>query len=186
LSTRHHSHKNRRSIRQVVDGVDAQDRIEGGIGKRQRMAGVVLDELCPLGQPRSLRSCGGRRDAFDLNVDAHDVASREPCHAQGGSTAPAGDIEEPCRRVEIEPRAKSVVLLRGVPTVLPNVLAATLAPDGAVDRVGETTVLLTVELRQRWLEWSLHFITWPVVHCTLPRTRALIEQKGGSYRKLRE
>ena len=87
--------------------------------------------------------------------------------------------------VEISPRAKSVVLLRGVPTVLPNVLAATLAPDGAVDLVGETTVLLTVELRQRWLKWSLHF-TWPVVHCTLSRTRALIEQKGGSYRKLRE
>ncbi len=62
------------TIGEVVRGIDAQDRIQGGVGKRKSRGRVNLLEGDALGKPVSLRSSDRRRDPVAVDVDARDAS----------------------------------------------------------------------------------------------------------------
>ena len=125
---------------QVIERVQAEDRVEGAVGERQRLARVGLDEAHGRLEPGLARDPARVREPGLLAVDARQLAARLARELQPGTAGAARDVQQADARPEPQLRCKAGELGPRLPVVLAEVLAELLAPDLRVDLVAEVAV----------------------------------------------
>src|SRR2546425_1217374 len=127
-------------VRQVVDRVDADQRVERTRLEGKRLAGIDAIEPGALGQPVHPRLLPRDGDGLVLDIDAEDLAAGETRDAQRRPSRAAGDVDEARPRRGIQPAEERLELVGREPGVLTQVLAEGGAADLAVEGAGEVAV----------------------------------------------
>src|SRR5262249_13714845 len=131
-------------VGKVVDRVDADERIEGAVLERERLARVCLQEARTRLQARLVREPRRLRDRLSGELDADNLAARPPGDVQHGATRPAADAQKASAGSKVEPGEKPVELIDREPAVLADVLTEGRAANLAVRVRGEGPVVRTV------------------------------------------
>jgi hypothetical protein len=108
-------------IGEMVDCVDAENRIERPAFERQRFAGVGPHEPRLRREARLEGLSVSRGHRLRIQLDADDLASRVPRQVERRAARPAGDVEKTPRRSEFQPDGEPLELVDREPTVLADV-----------------------------------------------------------------
>src|SRR5687768_8322994 len=127
-------------IWKVVHRVDAQNRIEGIVGKRQGCIRVNQFEVYAISFACVLRTLRSRSDSTLIRINAGDVAIRFLSEIESRATRPTRDFEHMIVWFEIEPANKAVILINRDPAVLADILSKRFFTDGIQDLLGEIGV----------------------------------------------
>ena len=139
-----------RTVGEVVDRVDAEDRVEGTAFERKLGARVCLKEGRPPLQGSFVCESGPLRDRLVVELDADDLALCQARYAQARTARAAANVQQARRRLELEPRYEPLEFVQGEPAVLADILSERRAADLRVDLCGELPVMSTVMVYNLW------------------------------------
>src|SRR5438445_9890852 len=149
-------------VGKMVDRVNAGDCIKRGVGERQSLCRIRNLKFSAWGQaPLSCeRSCC--RNGLLMNVNPHYGTAGLRGHAQPRTTGSTSNIQERFAWRKCQPAQETVLLVRGMPTVLSNIPAKSFAPDLLIQLGLEISVggvvLAAAGMRLRFGS-SIHSIT---------------------------
>ena len=91
------------------------------------------------------------RDSLRVQLDADDLASRQPRQVQRGPTGTTRDVQETARLSQLKPTCEPLELLNRQPAVLADVLTKRRPPNLPMHLRGKLPVLSAVMVRNFWL-----------------------------------
>jgi hypothetical protein len=130
----------------MIHRVDAKDRVEGIIIKRQSGIGVRDFKCYPISLIGTGHAQSGGSDSCLIGVDARDSATHTIGEIPRGAAGATGDFENVMLRSKIKPRKEAIVFLDCSPTVLTNVVTESLLTDRLEDLFGEMAVRAIKEI----------------------------------------
>src|SRR6266536_4864403 len=133
----------------MVDGVNAGNCIEAGVGKWQWGGGIGDVKFNQMGHaPLGCKGICVRNRLF-LHVNADEGTARGFDDANRGATGAACDIEQDLAGSKVKPAHKRVLLARGEPTILANIQAKSLATNLRIEFRLEVSVAGVVVTSRR-------------------------------------
>ena len=139
------------SIREMIDRVDAENRIERPVLERKRLARICPGEADPALETGLARKPPSIRDGIVEELDTNGLASGQPGEVKGGPAGPASHIQQSRRRSESQLPPEPFELVPRQPAVLADVVTERSAANLLVYVCGEVAVVSFVVTANRRL-----------------------------------
>src|SRR5882724_999881 len=145
----------------MIDGVDAGDGIEAGIGEGQLCGRIGNPKSSALGQSALRGERVGCCNCLFMNVNSDDRTAGASRDSQHRASRSASNVEQGLARRKIEPAQKLVLFVRCKPAALSNILAESIATNLGIQvglKIAVVGVVMTTGRRQSGWNRFVHLI----------------------------